>query len=213
MDVLGGVVVATAILLVWNLAVIHYISRFFYEFFRRGGNIPAEYIGRKIVHILGGGITALLVPLFYEGYYWIVAIMAFLLAGYVLFRRKWRRMYWFQIEENSYEVHFAIAYGLMILLGFYLGDIWIGLIPVLFMSFGDAVTGLVRAFTQKRHIKSWDGTLAMFIVCSTIALWKLGIYGIAVSALVSMIERMPRIDDNVTIPFVTATCVYLYTLF
>ncbi|MDH5703410.1 MAG: hypothetical protein OEY99_04280, partial [Aigarchaeota archaeon] len=63
MDVPGGVGVVTAILLVWNLAVIHYISRFSYEFFRRGGNIPAEYIGRKIVHILGGGITALLVPL------------------------------------------------------------------------------------------------------------------------------------------------------
>lgn len=212
MDVLGRVAVVTAILLLWNLAVIHYISRFFYEFFRRRRNIPAEYVGRKIVHILGGGITVILVPLFYEGYYWIVAIMAFLLAGYVFFRRKWRRMYWFQVEENSYEVHFAIAYGLMILLGFYLGDIWIGLIPVLFMSFGDAITGLVRAFTQKRHIKSWDGTFAMFIVCSIIALWKLGTYGIAVSALVSMIERIPRIDDNVTIPFVTATCVYLYTL-
>ncbi|MFQ5906576.1 MAG: hypothetical protein ACE5JA_08385 [bacterium] len=213
MDVLMGVVTVTVVLLLWNFAVIHYISRFFYEFFRRRKNVPSAYVGRKVVHIMGGGVTALLVPLFYEGYYWIVALMAFLLAGYVLFRRKRMMMYWFQLEENSYEVQFAIAYGLMILIGFYLRDIWIGLIPVLFMSFGDAITGLVRAFTQRRHVKSWDGTFAMFIVCSIIALWKLGIYGIAIAALVSMIERIPGIDDNVTIPFVAATCVYLHGLF
>lgn len=213
MAVLVNLLAVTGLLLLWNLAVIHYISKFIYQFFERRKDVPAEYVGRKAVHILGGGLTALLVPLYYEGYYWIVALMAFLLAGYVLFRRKWRMMYWFQVEENSYEVHFAIAYGLMILIGLYFRDIWIGLIPVLFMSFGDAVTGLVRAFTQKRHIKSWDGTLAMFIVCSAIALWKLGVYGIAVAALVSMVERIPGIDDNVTIPFVTATCVYLHALF
>lgn len=207
------VVIVTVILLLWNFFVIHYISRFFYKFFSMRWNVPAEYIGRKVVHILGGGITALLVPLLYEGYYLVVALMAFLLAAYVFFRRKWRMMYWFQVKENSYEVHFAIAYGLMILLGFYLKDIWVGLIPVLFMSFGDVVTGLVRAFTQKRHIKSWDGTLAMFVVCSVIGLWKLGIWGIVIAALVSIVERMPGIDDNVTIPFVAATFVYLHALF
>ena len=36
------VVVVTAILLAWNLTVIHCISRFFYEFFRRGRSVPAE---------------------------------------------------------------------------------------------------------------------------------------------------------------------------
>jgi len=212
MDIPMGVIAITGVLLVWNLAVIHYISRFFYEFVRRRRDVPAEYVGRKVVHILGGGVTALLVPLFFEGYYWIVSLMAVLLAGYVFFWRRWRMMYWFQVKENSYEVHFAVAYGLMIFVGFYLRNIWIGLIPVLFMSFGDATTGLVRAFTQKRHIKSWDGTFAMFIVCSAIALWKLGLYGIGVSALVSLIERIPGVDDNVTIPCVSAACVFLYTL-
>jgi len=212
MDVPVDVVAVTGVLFVWNLAVIHYISRFFYEAFKKRGNVPAEYIGRKIVHILGGGVTALFVPLFYEGYYWVVGVMAFLLAAYVLFRRKWRIMYWFQVQQNSYEVHFAIAYGIMIFVGFYLRNIWIGLIPILFMSFGDAVTGLVRAFTQKRHIKSWDGTLAMFLVCSTIGVWKLGVFGVVVAGLVSVIERIPGIDDNITIPCVAVACVCLYSL-
>lgn len=162
----------TGLLFLWNLAVIQYISRLFYDYFKRFEGVPAAYIGRKIVHILGGGITGLLAPVFFEGNYHIVAVFAFLLAGYVQFRRSWKLMYWFQVRENAYEVHFALAYGAVLMLGMVLGDIWIGLIPVLLMSFGDSATGLVRAFTQKRQTKSWDGTFAMFIVCSLICFWK-----------------------------------------
>ncbi len=203
----------TGLLLIWNIVVIHYISKWFYDFFRRYENIPAEYVGRKVVHIFGGGLTAFLVPLFYEGRYEIVAVMSFLLAAYVYFRRRWKRMYWFQVEDNAYEVNFAIAYGSMILIGFFLGDIWIGLLPILFMSLGDAVTGLVRAFTQKRRKKSWDGTAAMFAISAVIAFWKLGPYGIVVAAIVSLVEKIPRIDDNITVPVVAATCVYLKSYF
>jgi len=83
-----SILIITGLLLVWNLAVIHYISRWAYEFFKRYKNVPAEYLGRKIVHIFGGGLTAIFIPLFYEGYYAIVVVMAFLLAVYVFFRRR-----------------------------------------------------------------------------------------------------------------------------
>ena len=199
----------TGLLFLWNLAVIQYISRLFYAYFKRFEGVPAAYIGRKIVHILGGGITGLLTPVFFEGNYHIVAVFAFLLAGYVQFRRSWRLMYWFQVRENAYEVHFALAYGAVLILGMGLGDIWIGLIPVLLMSFGDSATGLVRAFTQKRQTKSWDGTFAMFIVCSLICFWKLGPYGILLGATVSLVERIRGLDDNITVPVVAAVLVYL----
>jgi dolichol kinase len=209
MVVLMSILIITGILLVWNLVVIHYISRGFYEFFNRYKNIPAEYVGRKIVHIFGGGLTAILIPIFYDGHYQIVAVMAFLLAAYVFLRRRYKMMYWFQIEENAYEVNFALAYGSLVLIGIYLEDVWIGLIPILFMSFGDAVTGLVRAFTQKKRVKSWDGTIAMFLISAFIGYWRLGVYGIVLAAIVSIVEKIPKIDDNVTVPIVAAVGMYL----
>lgn len=206
------IVLVTSFLLFWNLMVIHVLSRAFYNFTRRFDGVPAEYVGRKIVHVLGGGITTIFIPIFYPGYYWVVILAAFALAGYVEFRRRWRLMYWFQIEENAYEVHFAIAYGGILAVGVALGNVWIGLIPMLFMSFGDSATGLVRAFTQKRHRKSWDGTLAMFLVCSAIGVSRLGWYGIPLAGAASVVERIPGIDDNITVPILSAALVYFQPL-
>lgn len=207
------IIVVTGFLVILNLAVIHIISKFFYNYIKRFEDVPAEYVGRKVVHILGGGVTTLLIPVFYEGYYWVVVLAAFILAGYVQLRRMWKPMYWFQIEENAYEVHFAVAYGAILAVGVLLGNIWIGLVPMLFMSFGDSATGLVRAFTQKKHVKSWDGTGAMFIVCSIIGYLVLNWYGIPLAAVVSLVERIPKIDDNITIPIVSAILVSFQPLF
>jgi phytol kinase len=199
----------TGLLFVWNLIVIHIVSKWFYDYFKKFEGIPAEYVGRKIVHIFNGGITALVVPVFYEGYYWIVTVSAFLLSSYLFFHRRGRLMYWFQVKENAYEVHFALMYGLALMIGVLLGDVWIGLIPMLFMSFGDSATGLIRAFTQRRRVKSWDGTIAMIIVCSVIGYWKLDLYGVLLGIIVGFIEKLPKIDDNVSVPIVTAMLVYL----
>jgi dolichol kinase len=207
------VFLVTGFLFLWNLVVIHFISRRFYKYFKRFEGVPAEYVGRKVVHILNGGITALLIPVFYEGYYWLVTVSAFLLAGYIYFWRKWRLMYWFQVRENAYEVHFALSYGMVLMIGVLLGDVWIGLIPMLFMSFGDSATGLIRAFTQRRQVKSWDGTVAMFVVCSTIGYWRLGWYGVLLGAVASLVEKIPKIDDNITVPIITSALVYLERLF
>jgi dolichol kinase len=179
------------------------------NFAKKYKDIPAAYIGRKIVHLFGGGITALLIPIFYEGHYSLVTLSAFGLAFYTLFRRKYGLMYWFQIRENRYEVHFALAYGIILLVGVILGNLWIGLVPILFMSFGDSATGLIRAVTQKRHAKSWEGSVAMFLVCSIIGFAILGIYGIIVGVIATLVEKIPKIDDNVTVPFVTALLIFL----
>jgi dolichol kinase len=197
------------LLLLWNLLVIHYFAKWAYNFAQNFEDIPAAYIGRKIVHLFGGGITALLIPVFYEGYYLLVTISAFALATYLLFRRKHGLMYWFQIKENRYEVHFALAYGSILLVGVLFGNLWIGLLPLLFMSFGDSATGLVRAVTQKKHVKSWEGSLAMFFVCSTIGFLTLGIYGIIVGSVATLVEKIPEIDDNITVPIITALLVSL----
>jgi len=208
-DPILQVIAVTGMLFAWMLAVIHVFSRWVFNWVRKFPGVPAEYVGRKVVHSLGGGLVTLLIPLFFEGYYWVVVVSAFLLAGYVAFRRRWRMMYWFQVKENAYEVHFALAYGVVLLVGVLLGNVWIGLIPMLFMSFGDSATGLVRACTQRKHVKSWDGTIAMFGVCALFGLWKLGWYGVPLAVGASLVERVPGVDDNVTVPVLTAVLVYL----
>ena len=207
------ILVITGLLLLWNLFVIHYLTKWVYNFTKQFKEIPAEYVGRKILHIFSGGITAILIPILYEGYYWIVTIFAYGLGAYLLLKRRKKIMYWFQIEENMYEVHFAIAYGTILLIGVLLNNLMIGLIPLLFMSFGDSATGLIRSITQKKHEKSWEGSLAMFLICSTIGYLFLGIYGIIVGAVATLIEKIPKIDDNITVPIVTAFLVYLQGIF
>ncbi len=81
------------------------------------------------------------------------------------------------------------------------------------MSFGDSATGLIRALTQKRHIKSWEGSLAMLIVCVTIGYLFLGLFGILIGTLVTLVEKIPGIDDNITIPLLTGALVYMQSSF
>jgi phytol kinase len=81
------------------------------------------------------------------------------------------------------------------------------------MSFGDSATGLIRAVTQKRHVKSWEGSLAMFIICSIIGYTLLGMYGILIGAMATLVEKIPGIDDNITVPIITAALVYLQGTF
>jgi len=97
-------------------------------------------------------------------------------------------------------------------MGVLLGNLWIGLMPLLFMSFGDSATGLVRAVTQKRHVKSWEGSLAMFLICSIIGFLSLGVYGVIVGSMATLVEKIPKIDDNITVPMITALLVYLQGL-
>ena len=206
------ILILTGLLLLWNLFVIHFLTKWVYNFVLKFKDIPAEYIGRKFIHMFCGGIIAFLIPVFYDGYYEFVILSAYGLGVYLIFWRKYKLLYWFQVKENMFEVHFTLAYGTTLLIGVLLQNLLIGLVPLLFMSFGDSVTGLVRAFTQKKQKKSWDGSIAMFLVCSTIGYLFLGIYGIGVGAVATLVEKIPGIDDNITVPLVTALLVYVYGL-
>lgn len=207
------IIFLTCLLLLWNLFIIHFLTKWVYNFVLKYKGIPAEYIGRKIIHIFCGGIIALLIPVLYEGYYEFVILSAYGLGAYLLLWRHFRLLYWFQVKENMYEVHFTIAYGTSLLLGVLLQNIMIGLIPLLFMSFGDSVTGLVRAITQRKQVKSLDGSLAMLIVCSLIGFVFLGMYGIMLGVVATFVEKIPGIDDNITVPLVTVLLVYFYGIF
>ena len=102
-----------------------------------------------------------------------------------------------------YEVSFCITWGIILTFGWLIseGNFWFGVLPVLFMSFGDAITGIVRNTLYKKRTKSWWGNLAM-VLFSIPAGATLGLAGIIAGVAASFIEHFEFnfMDDNVTVP-------------
>ncbi len=179
-----------------------------YDFMRRRG-LPhnvAVYYNRKVIHIFAGGVVALLVPVFFTGAL-IPLIIAMVLALMTYLPHKTGKlMYWFQVEENMYEVNFCVMWGVVITLAWmFLGSPIYGVLPIAFMAFGDAVTGIVRNALFKRRTKHWVGNLAMLAVSLPMGLYFAGAVGALAGTIASFIERYEKkpIDDNVLISSVS----------
>lgn len=198
-------VAVTMLLLSWVIFVVVFLTKKTYDFMVKRGleHIVAVYYNRKIIHILAGGLCALIIPAAFESFI-LPLIMSMLLSVFLLICHRGKRlMYWFQTEDNSYEVSFCIMWGLIISLGWILsgGDFRVGVLPVIFMSIGDAITGIVRNLIYKKRTKSWWGNLAMALF-SVIAGTAMGFAGMLAGAAASVVEHFEfkLIDDNVLIP-------------
>lgn len=196
----------TAILLIWVIIVVHPITKILYNHMRRKGlsHIKAVYYNRKIIHILAGGLVAVLVPYLYS-----TPLLPGILAGILalatyLPHRKNNLMYWFQTEDNMYEVHFCIMWGIVISLGWLIfKNWWYGVIPVAFMAFGDGVTGIVRNILYNKRTKAWIGNIAMATVTIPLGYIALGNIGAIAGLLASIVEHFEVaniIDDNIIVP-------------
>jgi len=199
--------IATLLLLSWVAFVVMVLTKALYNWMRSRGveHTVAVYYNRKVMHILAGGLCAALVPFIFKTAL-LPFMMAMLLAIFMFVSHKVNRvMYWFQTEENIYEVSFCIMWGTTIALGWFVsGDLWFGAIPVLFMSVGDAVTGVVRNLIYGRRTKSWWGNLIMAIFSMSIGA-ALGVAGILAGGAASFIEHFEfnPIDDNIIVPLVS----------
>jgi dolichol kinase len=174
---------------------------------KRGvGQYVAIYYNRKVIHILAGGVCAIIVPFVFKTAI-LPFIMAMLLAIFIYTPHKLGKiMYWFQTKENAYEVSFCIMWGVIITLGWWLsgGDFRFGILPVLFMSIGDAVTGIIRNYIYGKRTKSWWGNLAMAVLSITMGtmLGPAGMFAGSVASFIEHYEFHP-IDDNITVPLVS----------
>ncbi|MBC7129791.1 dolichol kinase, partial [Candidatus Bathyarchaeota archaeon] len=176
----------------------------------------AIYYNRKVIHVFTGGIVALLVPIIFETPI-LPFIMAMLLAVFTYLPHKTGKlMYWFQTADNMYEVSFCIMWGVIIALGWLIsnGNFWVGILPAVFMSIGDAVTGVVRNILYQRRTKSWWGNLAMalFTIPTGITLGLAGMIAGAAASIVEHFEFNP-IDDNVTVPITSFIIILLSLIF
>ncbi|MEM2337691.1 MAG: dolichol kinase [Candidatus Bathyarchaeia archaeon] len=198
-------VVVTALLFTWVIFVAGVLTRKIYCKMVRDGvpNNVAVYYNRKVIHVLTGGFVAFLVPYTFKTPIF-PFVMAILLAIFLYIpHKRGRLMHWFQVEENAYEVSFCVMWGIIITLGWIVsGSFWLGVLPVLFMSVGDALTGIMRNMLYKKRTKSWWGNLAMAIFSVPVGAAFLGIAGAVAGAVASLVEHFESnpIDDNVTVP-------------
>jgi len=211
-------IIATIMLFAWIIIVVMFLTKKLYGVMigRKLAHNVAIYYNRKIIHILAGGLVALLIPLIFKtpilpfGMALLLAVLTYIP------HRTGKLMYWFQTEENMYEVSFCIMWGLIIFFGWLIsdGNFWFGVLPVLFMSIGDAVTGIVRNILYKRRTKSWWGNLTMALFSIPVGA-TLGFAGIIAGALASFIEHFEfnPIDDNITVPALSFIVLLLTKLF
>jgi dolichol kinase len=173
----------------------------------------AVYFNRKIIHILSGGVVALLVPyLFKEPF--VPMVFAYILAIATYLPHKKRQILnWFQTEDNMYEVNFCIAWGTTIaLLWILTNNPWISILPALAISFGDAVTGIVRNIVFGYRTKHWIGNIAMAILMIPIGYSIAGVAGALSMVVASAIERIEvnPVDDNLLISFSAAAILTIW---
>jgi phytol kinase len=201
-------VVVTVVLLIWGVFVINILTKYLYRKmeFRGFEHYVAVYYNRKVIHILAGGICAAVVPFFYQTPL-LPLIFALLLAIYTYVPHKTGNlMWWFQTEDNICECTFAFMWGIVLTLGWIIsgGNFWLGVLPLLFMSVGDALTGIVRNILYKTRTKSWWGNVVMGLFSIPLGA-ILGIAGMLAGAIVSVIEHFEfgPIDDNITVPAIS----------
>ncbi len=207
-------------LFLWVLFVMKVVSRWIYDFAVKKGYPPqsATYFGRKTIHILASGIVALLIPILYKEPI-IPFLSAIILAIYTYLPHKKDKLnQWYQVKNNTKEVNFAIMGGVSILVGWYFDrTFWLGVIPVLFMSFGDGITGIIRNMIYKKRTKAWEGSFGMLFVCILIGS-RMGWAGIIAAIFATIIEKFMPIDsnvldDNIAIPIASLIILIIFKSF
>jgi len=203
----------TVPLFVWVLFVMKYFSRWIYNLAVKKGYPPdsAAYFGRKIIHIFASGIVTILIPFLFKEPF-LPFSSALVLAIYTyLPHRKEKLQEWFQVKDNFREVNFLIMWGLSILIGWFFDKtFWLGVIPALFMSFGDGISGIVRNLKYKRRIKAWEGSLAMLFTCVFIG-FKMGWPGILAAIFATLVEKTEIIDDNISVPIISFLTLLIFS--
>jgi len=199
---------ATVLLFAWVIFVVTILTKCLYKRMKNRGfkDNVAVYYNRKLVHLLAGGFCATVIPFVFKTSFLPFVMSLFLAILTYAPHKIGKLMYWFQTEDNKCEVSFCIMWGMTITIGWIVsgGNFWFGILPVLFMSVGDAITGIVRNTLYKKRTKSWWGNLAMASF-SILAGAMLGVAGILAGAIASLVEHFEFkiIDDNVTVPIVS----------
>ncbi|WP_278465502.1 phosphatidate cytidylyltransferase [Saccharolobus islandicus] len=186
----------------WVAIVTLYISKVFEKKY-------SSYVARKVIHILGGGVTGIIILMFFQTPYIPIIASLCVLIGLLIMRIK-RTAPWFQESQSRGEIYFAISSLFLFSFMWYIyPEKILSIIPFLYMSIGDGVTGIVRYIFYKKRVKGYIGTIAMIITCVPIGYYLLLPYGLQMvgilSAIIaSLVEKVSIIDDNISVPLVSS---------
>ncbi len=210
MDGIVSELVAGGTLAVYTMVLIAGVSAIYEKMREMGmGEGLAVYISRKLIHALAAGIATLIVPLVFNTPL-IPAALSTLLAVALLAARRRGGMRWFQTSRDANEVTFVLSWAAS------LTAVWLAtrnmtlaIIPPLFISIGDAVTGFARAAIVGRREKHWIGNLAMAAFTVPVGVLLLGpLWGSVTGLAAAIAEKMDRpVDDNVAVALVTTMLV------
>lgn len=180
-----------------------YLANYFYD-----AGIP-QYISRKVGHGVGGMGFLLCVFLFSSPWWPIIIAVSFvLLLGGARLKKPglFRGVGGTGRQHALAEVFFPIAGVISLSVGWaWLGSPWLAVVPILFMAWGDMLTGLVRSRIYGKEIKGNWGSVAMLAVSLVVAYffkpYWIGAVGAVVATLAERFTPLSRgfWDDNHTI--------------
>ncbi len=197
-DVLWG-----AVLTAWVAFVVLKLSKWV-------ARLTSIYVARKVIHIVGGGLVAVLAPFVFSSPF-VLIVMSYLLTVYLLvLRAKRKEMGWFMERDSLGEIYYTFSYGTVLLLMWLIEpdywhthDVYIALVPIYFMSFGDGVTGIIRNYVYKRRVKGFWGSVGMLVVSAVIGYYYFGLIGLLAGVLATVLEALNLVDDNLSVTFGT----------
>lgn len=180
-----------------------YLSNLMYDY-----QVP-QYISRKIGHGVGGVAYLLCVLLFSSPWYPILLSGGFtlLLGGARTIRPNTFRGVGGSGRAHALaEIWFPLAGTVALLVGWvWLDDPYLAVVPILYMAWGDMVTGLIRSRFYGREVKGNWGSLGMLAACLLVATLFSPYWVAAIGAVVATLaERFTPLsrgpwDDNWTI--------------
>ena len=195
------------VLIAGSVLVGLYLANYFYD---KG---VEQYISRKVGHGVGGMSFLLCVFLFSSAWWPIILAATFilLLGGARLLKpHTFRGVGGTGRQHALAEVFFPVAGTISLGIGWgWLGNPWLAVVPILFMAWGDMLTGIVRSRIYGHEVKGNWGSLAMILVCLVVAYffrpYWIGATGAVVATIVERFTPLSKgwIDDNWTIVLVS----------
>ena len=164
-----------------------------------------NYLSRKGGHLFGG-VAYLLGVLWLDFLTAILvsAILTIALCGARLWAPNLLRGIGGSARSHAFvELTYPMAATASLAIGWgLLGDRWLALVPILFMAFGDSVTGIIRSVVYAREVKGNWGSVGMLGVCLGVAVlyqpYWVGAAGAVTATAAERLSPIARgwIDDN-----------------
>ena len=174
------------------------------------------YLSRKVAHF-GGLIPLLLMPFWFDSPEWPVLLA----SGLTLIVWAGNRLHWtrgFARDGRISDIIFPAAVAFTMAVLWHKGP-WVAIVPAVWLSLGDGITGLVRMKIYGREVKGNWGSVACYLVCGVTGL-AMGLPLLAAligGGVATLAERVSgdsegsilRIDDNLTMPLAGALALFI----